>query len=353
MSKSGIQTQNGLLEFGGGGASGCNITITTTNSSFYNQPVTLSDGKASLSTTFSATGAAAFNNVAMAGRLAISAAVSGYVIDEYVDVVTAGESYAVVVTPISTTLENNDWATIKRVAQEGKGSLYWNVGDRKAVALSGTVGARSLSKTLYAYIIGFDHNSEKEGTGITFQFGFTAASGGVHVAITDTYNSTYSSGAREFCMNTSATNSGGWNSSRMRGTIIPAFINALPSALQNALKTVTKYSDNTGASSNVPANVTATSDKVFLLAEYELFGARTYANEYEHADGKQDQYSYYRVGNAKIMYNDQSTSSTVKCWTRSAVYNSSTQFAELNTSNAITYANGNYSQGFAPAFVVG
>ena len=266
-------------------------------------------------------------------------------------------SISVTASFVDTTLNNNDWSTIQSVAQAGNGSSYWSVGDRKAVSLSGTVnGARSLSSyTWYAYILGFNHNESKEGRAIHFQFGFTSLTGGTHTALVDSYGSpwSYSAGTREFCMNTTNTNSGGWASSNMRTSIIANFINCMPTALKNVLKAVTKYTDNTGNSSNVASNVTATSDKVFLLAEYEYFGSRSYANQYEYTDGKQAQYDYYKSGNSKIFYSDKSTSSAVYVWERSPYCNDSTSFCSVYNDGGATDDAANISCGFAPGFAVG
>ena len=83
------------------------------------------------------------------------------------------------------------------------------------------------------------------------------------------------------CMNTSNTNSGGWKNSHMMKTICPAFLNALPSAWRNAIKNCTKYSDNTGGGNDTASYVTATTQKIFLLAEFEGHGTRYYANSAE------------------------------------------------------------------------
>ena len=94
-------------------------------------------------------------------------------------------------------LDNNDWATISYASKNGLAASTWSVGDRKAVALNGTAGGLSLSGTYYCYIIGIDHNSAKEGTNrIHFQFGYIAASGGVHIAFIDGgYGSNHTSGS--------------------------------------------------------------------------------------------------------------------------------------------------------------
>lgn len=184
--------------------------------------------------------------------------------------------------PKGKALNDYTWEEIRLISDAGKASEYFSVGDRKAVALIGTVGLLSLDRTYYCYIIGIDHNSAKEGANrIHFQFGYTAASGGDHIAFIDSdYNDSASYGSR-FNMNNEMSNSGGWANSSMRTTIIPKFKACLPSDLQAVLKTVTKYSDNTGGGSDIASYVTTTTDDIFLLSEFEVFGTRTYANSAE------------------------------------------------------------------------
>lgn len=251
---------------------------------------------------------------------------------------------------VGTALNDISWEDIKRISDAGLASNYFSAGDCKAVTLSGTVGSLSLSGTYYCYIIGIDHNSTKEGTNrIHFQFGYTALSGGTHIAFIDsTYNSSSSSAC--FHMNNSNTNSGGWSSSYARTTLCTQFKSAMPSDLQAVLKSVTKYSDNTGGGSNTASYVTATSDEVFLLAEYEVFGTRSYANSAE--QNYQVQYSYYSNGNSKVRYRHSSTGSTAYWWLRSVDAGTSYRFCVVNASGSANRGNANFSGGFAPAFCV-
>lgn len=251
---------------------------------------------------------------------------------------------------VGTALNDISWEDIGRISDAGLASSYFSVGDRKAVALSGTVGSLSLSGTYYCYIIGIDHNSSKEGTNrIHFQFGYTAASGGVHIAFID---STYGSSSSSACfhMNSSNTNSGGWSSSYARGTLCPAFKSAMPSDLQAVLKTTTKYSDNTGGGSNTASYVTATSEEVFLLAEFEVFGTRSYANSAE--KNYQAQYAWYSAGNSKARYRHSSTGLTANWWLRSVRADGSSAFCFVDASGSASRSSAYYSGGFAPAFCV-
>lgn len=253
--------------------------------------------------------------------------------------------------PVGTPLNDMTWEQIRTISDAGKASTYFNVGDRKAVTLNGTVGSLSLNGTYYCYIIGIDHNSAIEGTNrIHFQFGYTAASGGVHIAFIDGgYNNSYTSGSY-FNMNNAKSNSGGWANSQMRNTIIPTFKACMQSDLQAVLKTVTKYSDNTGGASDTASYVTATTDDIFLLSEWEVFGARSYANSAE--QNYQAQYAYHSAGNSKLRYRHSSTDSTSNWWLRSVCNSSDTTFCLVSNSGIATRDFAYTSNGFAPAFCV-
>ena len=261
---------------------------------------------------------------------------------------------------VDSVLNNNSWETIKKVSDAGQGENYWSIGDRKAVTLNGTVGHLSLSNaTIYAFIIGFNHNASVEGTNrIHFQLGKTALSGGTDVALCDgKYNSKVSE-TGYFSMNSSGTNSGGWNSSQMRtkicGTSLSSYsgtiIAVIPAALRAVLKSVTKYTDNTGGGSTAASAVTATTDYFFLLSEYEVFGSISYANSNE--SSKQAQYAYYSAGNSKIKYKHNGTSTDALWWLRSRNARNSYRFVRVSADGTVDYLNANYSVGFAPGFCV-
>ena len=298
--------------------------------------------------TKTSTGTAVFT-VTETGSYTVEATKNGQTVSGSVTVSSGTTSYALTLSFVSSTLNDNEWSVIKTVSDAGEGANYWSIGDRKAVALSGTVGALSMSGTHYAFIIGFNHNSGVEGSGrIHFQFGKTALSGGSDICFVDSkYGNTGSDAA--FRMNTSNTNSGGWNNSYMRNTICPAFKNALPAALKSVLKTVTKYTDNTGNSTAASA-VTATTDDIFLLAEYEVFGTIARGNTNE--SSKQQQYAYYSAGNSKIKNKHSATGEAARWWLRSPRSSNSAAFVIVNTGGTVGSDNAYYSIGFAPGFCV-
>lgn len=256
-------------------------------------------------------------------------------------------------------LNDYSWDEISDISASGDASNYFEIGDRKEIVLNGTVGALTFNDYhTYAFIIGFDHNASREGSNrIHFQLAKTALSGGTNICFTDSkYNRSGSSAG--FRMNTRSTNSGGWENSYMRNNICGTsksttsgrIMGAIPAELRNALKSVTKYTDNTGENSTSSRAVTATTDYIFLLSEYEVFGSCSIANSNEAS--RQQQYAYYSAGNSKLKYQHTSTSSTAIWWLRSAFRNSPFGFANVDTNGDVSYTGANFSLGVAPCFCV-
>ena len=288
--------------------------------------------------------------------------------------------------PTKKALNDQTWAEIRQVSDAGQGSSYWSVGDRKAVLVNGTVGTLAVNQTLYVYILGFNHNSAKEGNGIQFGTFKTALSGGTDVCLVDgSYNSYKTDGSKIFNMNHWGNyNYGGWKACDLRydilGSTNKAPVNygkaratsdtgydaptntatspvantlmaALPADLRAVMKPITKYTDNKGNSSDVAANVTSSLDYLPLLAEQEIFGGnRTYSNQYE--KNSQVQYAYYSAGNSKVKYRHSATGSTACWWERSPNYDSNGTFCYVYTNGAANICNARNSLGLAPAFMV-
>lgn len=273
---------------------------------------------------------------------------------------------------VSSVLNENDWSVIKSVADASQGANYWAVGDRKAVTVNGTVGTQAINGTYYVYILGFNHNSSREGTGITFGTFKTALSGGTDICLVDSHYNDYSTGGQKwFNMNHSSnTNSGGWKGCDLRYDVLGStnsnnndagtttatspvsgtLMAALPSDLRAVMKPMTIYTDNTGGGSNTASYVTASVDYLPLLAEFEIFGTRSYANSAE--QNYQQQYQYYKNGNSKVKYRHSSTSSTAYWWERSPYCDDSVTFCRVYTNGIATASNARYSFGLAPAFRV-
>ena len=162
-------------------------------------------------------------------------------------------------------------------------------------------------------------------------------------------------------MNQSNINSGGWNGSYMRKTVLgnsgsptspPAnsLMAALPADLRAVMKSTTKYTNNTGGGSDNASYVTATTDYLFLLAEFEVFNASSGANSAE--QNYQKQYDYYKAGNSRVAYNHTAVTTAVWWWLRSPNYGSSGSFRRVAAGGGGSGISACYSAGVRPGFSV-
>lgn len=292
-------------------------------------------------------------------------------------------------------LNNNSWETISKISKAGTGNLYWDIGDCKAVTLNGNIGDYlTLSNTtLYVFILDFNHPIDKTIADNNIIWGGfkTALTGGIDVALCDSgYRNTYSSGKyfninhKGYSYNPYNTNYGGWRSCDFRYDILGGtstapnpyslaikttsatgydatqatidtpksntLMAALPSDLRAVLRLWNRYIDYKGNQSNTDANCsTATVDALSLLAEFEIFGARSYANQYE--QNHQKQMAYYANGNSAKKYKHNSTKTICIWWESSASSNAVNSFCIINYEYGPAFSQQTrFSAGLAPAF---
>ena len=277
--------------------------------------------------------------------------------------------YTITKVPTIKTLEEASWAEISQIsANKQWDAMGWKVGDTKTITLNGTVGTVALNNyQCKVYILGFDHNAEKEGQGISF--GMLEGVDGKQLCLVDGSYNKINNSATAFTMNTSDTNSGGWKNCHMRKTILGStdvangdatsaaitnpvsgtLMAALPSDLRAVLKPITKYTNNVGQSSAASA-ITPTVDYLPLLSEYEVFKTTTRANTNEAT--YQAQYQYYANGKSKMKYQHNKVSNIAFWWLRSPYASNSNPFCNVGTDSAIHYYGASRSFGVAPAFLV-
>lgn len=166
---------------------------------------------------------------------------------------------------IEDNLNDTDWADIDICGRLGMAQQFFKVGDSKTVNIGGT--------NYEVQIIGFNHDDNVSGGKAAYSF-----------QLVDCLNQTQQ-------MNTSNTNTGGWNGSAMRGRM-STYKSQLPAALRNVIKTVKKKSGTGGGSSS---GTQQTNDDLFLLSEIEIFGTTTYS-----VAGEGTQYEWYKAGNSRI-----------------------------------------------------
>ena len=260
-------------------------------------------------------------------------------------------------------LNANSWADISEIASKGMGASMWSVGDAKEITLNGTIASLTLTNyKTWVYILGFNHNAEREGNNLIhfgcFRNGKDYSDTNSIALVDNNYNYQNSDG---FSMNRNNLNTGGWESSQMRNTIINAnatsvftgntFLNALPNDLKAVLKRCIKYTCNRpSGTSDSESYITPTSDWAFLLSEFEVEGRRVWASIYE--QDYQQQYEYYRLGNSMIKYKHNNPGGICIWWCRSLYITSTENFCDRTTQNYSSTGPATWSYGFAPAFCV-
>lgn len=333
-----------IIRFGGGAGDGAQKLVVNVDSG-----ATVTARKGSVAVSAVSENGQAVLELDEAGTYTVSASKDGTTTP---DVKTATVPQEITLSFVAAELNTNSWEMIKAVSDAGQGANYWAVGDTKDVTLSGTWQSLNVSNvTVKAFIIGFDHNSAVEGEHrIHFLMGKI---GTAMVAFCDAYYNTRTAGAY-FTMNTTDTNSGGWEASRMRKTVLGnsntpdnplqgSLMAVLPEDLLAVMKPVTKWTQN-----NSPLMATATTDYTFLMAEFEIFGARTYANSDEQS--KQAQYDYFKAGNPKVFYKHSATTTAVIAWLRSPNASGSGSFCSVYTSGTASSGSASISRGVAPGF---
>lgn len=270
-------------------------------------------------------------------------------------------------------LNDMTWEEIRTVVDAGQHKNYFADGDTKMILVNGFVGTEAIVNTFGVFILGLDHNQDIQGTGITFGGFKSALSGGVDVAFVDSnYGQSSTSGGRWFNMNHSAnTNVGGWSGCDIRYDILGStkkkgqdaaedtatnpladrLMTCFPKDLRTVMSPMTIYTDNVGGGSDNAQNVTETVDYLPLMAEFEVFGERTYANTAE--QNYQKQFDYYKSGNSKVRYkhNDTGTAASARC--RSVHATNSNNFCLVYTNGSANHSDASNSWAVAPIFFIG
>lgn len=210
-------------------------------------------------------------------------------------------------------------------------SDYWAVGDTRTVHLSAMsatgVGESHAEQDVQFVIADFDHDDL-----------VSSINGHTKAAVTlSQKNSLNESGY----MNSSNTNSGGWEESARRKWCNDIFYNAIPSILRNGIKQVIKKNYKVYNSNNI----TTTSDYCFLLSETEIFGT----NSHSVGSTEGTQYEYYKTSSNRIK---QVNGSNNHWWESSPSSSGTTFFCYVSTSGDASYSFASYAYGVAPCFCI-
>ena len=282
-------------------------------------------------------------------------------------------SATVSVSVVKPSVSSSSWDDIKAISDAGTAASYFAPGDTKSITLNGTVGTLALNNLkVDAFILGINHNASKEGRNrIHWAIGKI---GGTLIALCDGYyNGGYTDGKKAFNMNHWGNlNYGGWKGCDLRYDILGStnkapsgygsqaqtnrtgydpvsydivnspvantLMAALPKDVRKVMKTVTKYTDNKGnANNNNSSAVTTSVDYIFLLSEFEVYAAKTYANDYE--KNYQAQYDYFKAGNSKQVFRHDARTTAVWGPLRSPHSDRSTRFSALGSGGSVNFYN--------------
>ena len=160
---------------------------------------------------------------------------------------------------------DNTWDTIISVCHLGNVPDTWVAGDSKTMTIDG--GNYQFD------IVGKNHDTYTAG-------GIAPLTFGLH----DCYGT-------EYPMNSNATNSTGWDNSKMRTETLTAILAKMPVNIRNGIRAVNKLTAASGSSSTIKT----ASDKLFIFSEMEVYGSTSYSYS-----GEGKQYDYYKAGNSKV-----------------------------------------------------
>lgn len=207
---------------------------------------------------------------------------------------------------------DNDWDTIIYACHSGNVPDTWAAGDSKTMTIDGVN---------YQFdIVGKNHDTYTAG-------GIAPLTFGLH----DCYGTKYP-------MNSSNTNSTGWDSSKMRTETLPAILAKMPVNIQNGIRAVNKLTATNGSSSKIKT----ASDKLFTFSEMEVYGSATLSIR-----GEGNQYDYYKAGNSKVK---KIGSTASKWWLRSPSKNYSDSFCAVYTDGSIHNDSASTSDGVCFGF---
>lgn len=216
-------------------------------------------------------------------------------------------------------------------------SDYWAVGDKRTIhhnAMDATGVSESHRANDYAYvIIGIEHDdlvtaiNGKTKAAITIQ-----TERMLYLDTTTEYNNSYNASHECGYINSTSTNSGGWEGCARRAWCNNVYKKCLPTYIQNMMKQVKKLTSVGSRSSTIKVS----NDYAFLLSEIEIFGSTTYSYA---GEGKQYQYFKNAIANRykKPRFDDSHVSG--QYWERSPYSGSESKFCHVNISGN-SYYNG-------------
>lgn len=219
-------------------------------------------------------------------------------------------------------------AAMVAAADAGKLNLsdYWHEGDKRTVHLS----------AMSATGVGESHAAQDVVMVLTDPGHYTLANGKACNFVVLQKNSLSEYGY----MNSSATNSGGWNNCARRTWCNNVYRNAVPASLRGIFKQFKVRTANGSGS-----GVTESTDWFSLFSEKEVFGSTTYANS--SAESQNTQLNWFKTSSNRIKKNGMNGSADI-WWERSPRSGDSSYFCSVTRSGTADYWYAYNTFGLAP-----
>ena len=215
------------------------------------------------------------------------------------------------------------WESIKNAVLGGVASEFYAVGTTKTITLKNgnTVTLRVANNSGDIY-----ERADGSNSGCVLEF--------VDLWPTNYY------------MNDSSTNAGGWDASYMRNTVMPLIWEQLPDDLQSVIATVKIKAAKSGNDGTLVESM----DTLFLPAEREVFGSRSYGRTEEW--NALQRWQYYAQNDTNAARVKQRSGSAAWWWLRSPRSGSSNGFVCVGSFGSVGNITAYNSGGVAPSFCI-
>ena len=204
---------------------------------------------------------------------------------------------------------------------------YWAVGEYRTVAYTSSILGDSSADWVLTDLSTAAQNK-------------TTSGGTRYNAVIHTKKCSYTG----YGMNSSNINSGGWSSSRMRTTEMPAYLAVIPSTFKALFKSASIISGAGNASNTTQT----TTDTLWLFAEKEVFGTYTYSGSVE--AGYCKQYDYFKTASNRIKY--YTGTSAYIWWLRSPKVSGTSSFCYVYSDGSAYYYSASFTFRVAPAAII-
>ena len=200
------------------------------------------------------------------------------------------------------TFADNTWEQIIAASESNSIPSTWKVGDEITIQLSG-----SFNEPITLQIWDFKHFDKSDGSG----------KAGICFGMKHLMKSTQK-------MNSSDTNSGGWNNCVMKKTVMNNIYNSIPVEIRNHIKEVNTYANSGGNGSSSQGLLSK--DKVFLPGLTECDNSWSSQNRTETGQKK---FPIFSDNNSRIKKLSNGSGSANWWWTRSPYYSNASRFCSF------------------------